>query len=89
MNGIERISEGWRIDAKSVVLTHRWQDRQFVGAARRGLPAVRVTSVTLQTLGGGIVEIPFGKERNGVQFDVPGGAIAALAELRYDKEGRA
>jgi len=48
-----------------------------------------VKSVTLQTLGGGVVEIPFGKEKGGVQFDVPGDTIAALAELRYNKPGRA
>lgn len=47
-----------------------------------------VKSVTLQTLGGGIAEIPFGKDKGGVQFDVPGDTVAALAELRYNQKGK-
>jgi hypothetical protein len=41
----------------------------------------RVERVTLQQPGGPVAEIPFRKENNSIQFDVPAAAVAVVAEL--------
>jgi len=42
-----------------------------------------VKRVTLQQTGGEITPIPFSRENGGVQFDVPGNTVAAVAELEF------
>ena len=42
-----------------------------------------VNNVTLQHPGGAIAPIPFRREDGGIQFDVPGHTVAAVAELEF------
>ena len=43
----------------------------------------KVKRVTLQHPGGAITPIPFKRENGGIQFDVPGSTVAAVAELEF------
>ena len=43
----------------------------------------KVKRVTLQHPGGAIEAIPFRRENGGIQFDVPGNTVAAVAELEF------
>ena len=42
-----------------------------------------VNNVTLQHPGGAVAPIPFRRENGGIQFDVPGHTVAAVAELEF------
>ena len=52
-----------------------------VTARVRTRRAARATRATLQLPGGDIRPVPFGREKDAIQFDLPGGTAAALVEI--------